>query len=134
MFGQTSYFFDTAHRVLYIAGNVGNVRLVDRVVSRRPGLLLDPVLGGIPGLAQARGERPAVVLLDRELPDIHGDDLLMLLRAGPQTRSIPVVIISSVAVDRQIQVLLEAGASAYLTKPLDSKRLLDTIDELVERP
>ena len=67
----------------------------------------------------ARDRQPVVVLLDLDLPDIYGDEVLQRLRADPATKTIPVLVLSANADYRQIQRLLETGAVAYLTKPLD---------------
>jgi CheY-like chemotaxis protein len=72
---------------------------------------------------------PDLILLDLNLPDISGHDLLLRLRADPRTQPIPVVIISADATRGQIERLLAAGAQAYLTKPLDVKAFLTLLDE-----
>ncbi|MET0850107.1 MAG: response regulator [Candidatus Rokuibacteriota bacterium] len=63
--------------------------------------------------ALARERRPDLILLDRNLPDVPGDEVLRLLRAEPRTRAIPVVMLSADANPRHIQRLREAGATAY---------------------
>ncbi len=60
-----------------------------------------------------------------------GNVVLKCLRGDARTASIPVVIVSSDAIDRQIQRLLEAGAAAYLSKPFDVRQFLETIDDLI---
>lgn len=78
-----------------------------------------------------RIRQPDVVLLDINLPDVSGEEVLRQIRADPLTATIPVVVVSADANYRQIQLLLEAGAVAYLTKPLDIHDLLSTVDELI---
>ena len=82
---------------------------------------------------QAASEFPkqlfSAVLLDLNLPDINGDEVLKLLRADPATSAIPVVILSADAT--QIERLLLLGAIAYLTKPLDVRNLEAIVDELI---
>ena len=85
------------------------------------------------GLDLARDHRPDLILLDRHLPDVPGDEVLRLLREDPRTRDIPVVIVSADASPGQAQRLLDAGARAYLTKPLDIQKLLAVVDESVHR-
>jgi CheY-like chemotaxis protein len=63
------------------------------------------------------------------LPDIDGDEVLQRLRDDPLTSAIPVVIVSADAIDRHIQRRLESGASAYLTKPVDTRLLMEIVDE-----
>ena len=81
------------------------------------------------GLELAREHLPALVLLDLHLPDISGDEVLQRLRDDPVTAKIPVVIVSADATPGQIQRLLNAGALAYLTKPIDVAELLGMLDD-----
>lgn len=119
--------------VLYIEDNAANLRLVERVFERRPEIRLISATRGLTGLEMAQAQLPAVVLLDLHLPDIDGDEVLRRLRADPRTQSIPVVILSADANDRQIQKLLETGAAAYLTKPLDIHALVETVGDVMPR-
>ena len=84
---------------------------------------------GSVGLELAREHRPLLVLLDLNLPDLAGEDVLTSLREDPRTARIPVVVVSADATQRQIQRLLSAGASAYLTKPIDVPELLRLVDQ-----
>ena len=70
-------------------------------------------------------------MLDLHLPDIDGEQVLRQLRDDALTRTAPVIVLSADANHRQIQRLLEGGAAAYLTKPLDIHQLVDTVDELI---
>ena len=65
------------------------------------------------------------------LPDIFGEEVLLRLRAAPETRHVPVVVISADATAGQVERLRTLGAHAYLTKPLDVKRLLELVDEVM---
>jgi CheY-like chemotaxis protein len=67
------------------------------------------------------------------LPDMSGEELLIALREDPRTSRIPVVVVSADATQRQIQRLLSAGATAYLTKPIDVAELLRLVDDAAER-
>ena len=120
------------HLVLYIEDNAANLRLVERIFERRPGVELISASQGLEGLELVRTRRPDVVLLDINLPDVSGEEVLRQIRADPLTATIPVVVVSADANYRQVQLLLEAGAVAYLTKPLDIHDLLSTVDELIE--
>jgi DNA-binding response OmpR family regulator len=83
------------------------------------------------GVALARQHRPHLVLLDLNLPDINGEEVLARLKADPATRELPVVVISADATPRQIERLHASGATDYLTKPLDIDHFLHIIDEHV---
>ncbi|HEY5273053.1 MAG TPA: ATP-binding protein [Acidimicrobiales bacterium] len=117
--------------VLYIEDNLANLTLVQRIVAERDGIDIIPAMQGRLGLELAREHKPAVVLLDLHLPDISGDEVLQRLRDDPATSGIPVVMVSADATPGQIQRLLNAGALAYLTKPIDVGELLQIIDDHV---
>jgi CheY-like chemotaxis protein len=119
--------------VLYIEDNLSNLRLVERVLARRPGITLLSALQGRVGLALARDHQPDLILLDRHLPDLLGDDVLRALIEDSRTCHIPVVMLSADASATQIQRLLAAGARSYLTKPLDITALLKLVDDLPAR-
>ncbi|HUG38297.1 MAG TPA: PAS domain S-box protein [Candidatus Limnocylindrales bacterium] len=121
----------TSGTVLYIEDNLANLRVLERIVSRRPGVKLVTAMQGRLGLDLARQHRPAFILLDLNLPDISGQDALAALRAEPETRDIPVAILSADAGSLQVKQLLEQGAIAYLTMPLDVARLLGLLDEVL---
>ena len=115
--------------VLYIEDNLSNLRLVERIVALRPAVRLLTAMQGRLGLDLAREHRPDLIVLDRHLPDVPGDDVLGLLRADPRTSGIPIVMLSADANGREIQRLLDAGARAYLTKPLDLHEFLGLLDK-----
>jgi len=117
--------------VLYIEDNPSNLRLVERIVARRPGIKLLSAMQGRPGLELARAHRPDAIVLDLHLPDISGQDVLARLQADPATREIPVVILSADAMTSRSTSLLKAGAHAYLTKPLSVTQFLGVLDELL---
>jgi signal transduction histidine kinase/ActR/RegA family two-component response regulator len=119
--------------VLYIEDNPANLRLVERIVTRRPGVRLLSAVQGRRGLELARAHRPDAIVLDLHLPDIGGQEVLAELKADPGTREIPVVILSADATPSQTARLLREGAHAYLTKPLSVAEFLGVLDELLAR-
>ncbi|MFL5420100.1 MAG: ATP-binding protein [Myxococcales bacterium] len=104
--------------VLYVEDNVANLRLVERLVERRPGLhLISAVTAGL-GIELARARLPDVILMDINLPDMSGIDALEILRRAPATARIPVVAISANAMAHDIERGRQAGFFEYLTKPI----------------
>ncbi len=118
--------------VLYVEDNPSNLRLVERILSQRPGIHLLSTPQGRTGIDLARKHKPDLVLLDLHLPDIQGHEVLTNLRGNETTAQIPVVIISADATPRQMQRLKEAGAQAYLTKPIAVGRFLQVLDETLK--
>ncbi|HEX8311354.1 MAG TPA: CHASE3 domain-containing protein [Chthoniobacteraceae bacterium] len=116
-----------SHTVLYIEDNLSNLQLIEHVMIHRPGVKLLAAMQGSLGLDLAREHRPQLILLDLNLPDIPGHEVLRRLRGEIATREIPVVIISADATPGEIQRMLAAGAEDYLTKPLDIKKFLSVV-------
>jgi PAS domain S-box-containing protein len=124
---------DHRQRVLHIEDNLANLKLIERLIARRPGVEVVAAMQGSLGLELAREHQPAIILLDLHLPDMGGDQVLQRLREDPLTSTIPVVIVSADATTGQSQRLLAAGATAYLTKPIDVPELLAILDTALER-
>ena len=114
--------------VLYIEDNMSNLRLVERILGRRPGVRLISAMRPELGLELAGEHHPDLVLLDLHLPDIPGETVLDRLQTNPRTAGIPVVILSADARPGLIQRLLDQGARQFLTKPLAVKELLEVLD------
>jgi len=119
---------------LYVEDNPSNLRLVEHVLAERGGVRLLTATHGQPVQDLARRHRPDLVLLDQHLPDIGGEEVLRRLQADPETAAVPVVVVSADATTGQIQRLLAAGASQYLTKPLDVSQFLEVLDQLLHAP
>jgi PAS domain S-box-containing protein len=116
--------------ILQIDDNASNVRLVERIVSRRPGTELLSAGQGRLGLELARRHRPGLILLDLHLPDVAGDEVLRQLRADPVTRDLPVVVLSADVEGGRHERLIKAGAFGYLDKPIDVADFLAIVDRL----
>ena len=117
-------------RVLYVEDSEPNFRLVENVLVDRPGTDLIWAETGVQALEVARSQNPQLVLLDLDLPDIHGRRVLKELQAQPETAKIPVIVISADATPSQIERMLTAGARNYLTKPFEIRRFLCMFDEI----
>ena len=123
----------TSGVVLCIEDNAENARLIREMMRQRPALQLLQAGTLAGGLELARRQRPDLILLDLHLPDAHGADALEQLRHEAVTRDVAVVVVSADATQAQIEQMLAAGVSAYLTKPIDLVRTLKTIDEQLAR-
>ena len=119
---------DEAMTVLYIEDNLSNLQLVERVLSRRPGVRLISAMRPQLGLDLAGQHHPDLILLDLHLPDMPGEVVLRRLWSSPATADIPVAILSADARPALIERLLAEGVRGFLTKPLDVKELLGLVD------
>jgi len=117
--------------VLYIEDDPVNFTLVERILEFRPALKLTHARCGEDGMDLAKAQHPRLILLDLNLPDMHGSEVLRRLQSEPTTANVPVVVLSADATPSQIERLLTAGAKNYLTKPFDIDPFLAVVDEMV---
>lgn len=87
---------------------------------------------GMAGLVMAQHALPDIILLDLNLPDMHGYDVLQEIRKNPVTSKIPVIIITQSNLTQDVQKSLKGGAQYYLIKPLDTSKLLAAICKLLD--
>ncbi len=119
-------------RVLYVEDNAVNTLLMQAMLARVPGVLLQCVDHPVEGLKAAQVDPPALVLLDLQLPGIDGFEVFARLRAHEATCGVPVVAVSADGSGASIEAARVAGFAAYLTKPLDLSRLLATVKRLLD--
>jgi PAS domain S-box-containing protein len=115
--------------ILYVEDNLANFKVIEVVLTYRPQVKLLAAMQGSIGLELAIQHVPDLVLLDLNLPDVEGTEVLKQLRDNPRTCHIPVIVVSADATAGQVARLLESGAHAYLTKPLDVPHFLQILDE-----
>ena len=118
----------TAGQVLYIEDTQANVRLMQRLMARRPGVELLHGADGRAGLKIFDEHEPELVMLDLHLPDMSGEDVLQRIRDRAAGRQPTIVILSADASPLQRERLLSNGADVYLTKPLSVPEVLDLLD------
>ncbi|MBG9387712.1 response regulator [Caenimonas aquaedulcis] len=105
-------------------------QLANEVVIVRDGALaLDYLRREGDHAARAEGN-PAVILLDLKLPKVNGLEVLQAVRAHPQLRSIPVVMLTSSQEETDVLRSYELGVNAYVVKPVEFKQFVSAIADL----
>jgi CheY-like chemotaxis protein len=116
--------------ILYIEDNSANVDLVQQIVEMKlSGVKLITNASGLKAVQLASEHQPDLILLDLNLTDIHGSEVIQRLKKEPLTRDIPVVIMSADAMTEQIDRMMSLGANNYLTKPIDIGLFLKEVDK-----
>jgi CheY-like chemotaxis protein/anti-sigma regulatory factor (Ser/Thr protein kinase) len=115
-------------QVLYVEDNLSNLRLVERILQRRPAWSLTHAPGGVTGLELALATPFDLILLDQDLPDMEGLAVLQALRESEDRADVPIVIVSADAAPGQQKRALSAGADDYLVKPFTIDGLLEVLD------
>jgi PAS domain S-box-containing protein len=126
-------FSGNYHRriVHYVEDNETNIEVMRGILAQRPQVQMTESMTGAEALASLQQELPDIILLDMNLPDIDGLDLLRQFKADPVTAGVAVVVVSADALGAQIDAALDAGALRYLTKPVSVAEVLSVIDELL---
>jgi CheY-like chemotaxis protein len=118
--------------LLYVEDNAANLKLVEKLIARRPDLRVLSAADGSLGVELARTWQPAVILMDINLPGISGIEALRILSDDKATAHIPVIALSANAIPRDIQKGLEAGFFRYLTKPIKVSEFMEALDEALD--
>ena len=123
---------DQSGTILYVEDNASNVELIEQILfNQRSGIKLITTIYGKQAVELAIANNPDLILLDLNLPDIHGSEVLKLLQVEEKTKAMPVVIISADAMPQQLNKSLKDGAKYFLTKPLDLFAFLKIVDEFI---
>ncbi len=118
--------------VHYVEDNETNIEVMRGVLAQRAQITLETSQLGLDGLTAIRAQRPDLILLDMQLPDISGLELLRHLKQDDSIAHIPVVVVSADATVPATEQALTSGAAHYVTKPVDVAQLLQIIDAILE--
>jgi len=119
--------------ILIVEDNEKNLKLL-RDVLQYKGYRTFEAMTGAEGLRLAREERPDLVLMDIQLPDIDGITALGRLRSDPLTQKTPVVAVSASVMPDDQQRIVASGFDAYVTKPINVKSFLETVERFIGKP
>ena len=87
---------------------------------------------GREGLEKAKEEKPDLILLDILMPDMDGYQMLQHLKGSPQTRDIPVIILTVKKWNEDTEKAIASGAVDYLTKPFSPVTLMEMVKRALE--
>jgi len=118
---------DAELAILALTSN-GIINIIDHVVDGQEAL--DYLFCEDKYSARDKTEKPAVILLDLNLPKIRGLDVLKTIRADKSTRLLPVVIFTSSKEERDIIDGYNFGANSYIQKPVDADKFNEAISQL----
>jgi two-component system, cell cycle response regulator DivK len=116
--------------ILYIEDNEYNRKIVRQLVTHTSYRLIE-AMDGESGVALAQEHLPGLILMDVQLPKMSGLDATRLLKADPQTRQIPIIVITSFALSGDREKASAAGADSYLAKPYSPRELLALIRQFL---
>ena len=116
-------------RLLYIEDNEDNLYMLQLWFDVLGGYEILSARDGVAGIAMAAGERPDLILMDLNLPQIDGWEATRQLKADPATRDIPIIALSAHAMAGDREKALATGCDDFDTKPIEFDRLLAKVEQ-----
>ena len=113
--------------ILLVEDNEDN-RIIYATALRYAGYEVYEAITGTEGIAQARSQRPDLVLMDISVPELDGWEATAILKADPKTKHIPIIAVTAHALPGDEERSLEAGCDGYLAKPIPPAMLIAEID------
>jgi two-component system response regulator VicR len=122
---------DDPKRVVCIEDEPEMIDLV-RLILGRKGFMVIGANGGVEGLETVRRERPDLVLLDLMMPDMDGWEVYQQMKAEPDLKGIPVVVVTAKAqsIDKVLGLHI-AKVDDYITKPFGPQELLESVEKIL---
>ncbi len=117
-------------RVLVIEDNVDNMELITFILEKNGYSTIKAENGKI-GIELALEEKPDFIMLDIQLPDMNGLDVLQAIRGSDINGEIPVIAITSYAMSGDREKMLAAGCDGYIEKPIDPVTIINQIREII---
>jgi two-component system cell cycle response regulator DivK len=118
-------------RALIIEDTPDNMKLITFLLNRSGYETIEAETGQ-KGIELALAEpRPDFIILDIQLPDINGDEVLKIIRSSEVNGSIPIIAMTSYAMSGDREKLLAAGCNGYLEKPIDPLKVMEQIREIL---
>lgn len=111
-----------AERILIVDDNPTNLKLVTYLV-KAAGYEVETAGDADQAMATIAASRPALILMDLQLPGIDGLELTRRLKADPATRDIKIIAVTAYAMKGDQEKALAAGCDGYVTKPIDTRAL-----------
>lgn len=116
-------------KVLYVEDNPANLRLVTNIFTKLDGIELVSAMTPSEGMELAASEKPDLILLDINMPEMSGYEMYDALREIPAFSKVPIMAISANAMPADVEKGLSHGFDEYLTKPLDIKNFIDKVHQ-----
>ncbi|MHB1400434.1 MAG: response regulator [Trichloromonadaceae bacterium] len=119
--------------VLIIEDNEQNIYLATFLL-KNSGYQVVQARSGEEGLTQSQKTRPDLILLDIQLPEMDGYEVVRRLKSQPATAAIPVVAVTSYAMAGDREAILAAGCHGYVEKPIDPDTFVATVTAFLNHP
>ena len=117
-------------RILIVDDDVNLLKMV-KLMLERAGHEVETTASGDEGLTMAAQAQPELAIIDVMMPGLSGYDVVRKLRANPHTFGIPIIILTARSQPMDKQMALDAGANAFMSKPVTSQELIERVDAVL---
>ncbi len=121
-----------SHRVLIVEDNELNMKLFHDLLEAH-GMSILMVRNGIDAWTVAKTERPDLIVMDIQLPEMSGLEVTERIKSDPDLRPIPVIAVTAFAMKGDEERIRAAGCEAYLSKPISIDRFISTVKSFLPR-
>jgi CheY-like chemotaxis protein len=118
-------------RILVVEDNEENRDALSRRLQRR-GFEVIIAVDGVAGVASAKAEKPDLVLMDMNMPELDGWEATRQIKADPALTEIPVIALTAHAMQGDRERAIAAGCTDYHTKPIEFPKLLAQIESILQ--
>ena len=117
-------------KILYVEDNEDNIFVLESRLKRQ-GHTVVIARDGASGVQLAASERPDLILMDIQLPEVSGLEVTKWLKDDPELKAIPVVAVTAFAMKGDEERIREGGCEAYLSKPISVGKFIETVRRFI---
>lgn len=118
-------------KVLIVEDNENNMELISFILEASGEETIQAV-NGLSGVKMAISQKPDYIILDIQLPDIDGFEVLKRIRSTDEIKDIPIIAMTSYAMAGDRERMLSAGCNGYIEKPIDPEYVISQINKILE--
>ncbi len=120
-----------AQKVMIVEDNELNMKLFHDLLESR-GYDIIETRDGMEALKMARSERPDLILMDIQLPEVSGLEVTKWIKEDDDLKSIPIIAVTAFAMKGDEEKIREGGCEAYIAKPISVSNFLDTVAKFLD--
>ena len=121
---------ESMKKILCVEDDDDSAFMLKRRLQRR-GFEVQVAVNGVEGISMAQSEKPDLILMDIDLPELDGLQATSRLKSDPATQAIPIIVLTAHAMKGDRENAINAGCDDFDTKPMNLPRLLEKIDRLL---
>ena len=109
-----------------------NNKLLRTVLESKGNYIVHDTVDAVEGFKKAYDCRPDVILMETQMPGMDGLSMIWIIKSESSLKDIPIVAVSGNAMDGDREKALAAGCDGYISKPIDVKNFVDTLEQYIQ--